>query len=452
MSIKLLSAWIAAPVVLAAALLITGSAPRAATQLTVIFNTDQNGYLTPCGCAKPVTGGMPRRATYLKGLDAAIATVLVDNGNLTKGAHTPDAWGRQDALKLDAFIDMYNALKYDAINLGPNEYKIGVPTLETLKARFKGKMLSANVRKADGSPLFEEMAIVEREVQGKKVRIGITGVISDKHGLMISSQNPGTKVDPASDTIQRVMSDLSRNSDLQILLFQGSQKEAEALGEGVIAAFTLVVFAEAGDYRPTEQKRVGNALLVTNGNDGKYVGRSDLTHESAWKAPKADYVKLTDGFADEPTIRQIKDSYDARVIAEDLLNQVPKSPTSDGSTYVGNTVCGSCHSEALVIWRNTKHAVAMKTLIDDKADKDPECVACHVVGMDKLSGFKNMQETKMLKDVGCEACHGPGSKHVDDPLKVKPLRGDENTCVLSCHVPEHSPNFNWPKYWEQIKH
>src|SRR5262245_11263227 len=70
--------------------------------VTVVFSTEQNGYLTPCGCSKPMLGGLPRRAGFLHQLPAGARPVHVENGDLT------EAGGRQDELKAETLVEMLN--------------------------------------------------------------------------------------------------------------------------------------------------------------------------------------------------------------------------------------------------------------------------------------------------------------------------------------------------------
>ena len=73
--------------------------PRA-VPLGVVFGSEINGYLTPCGCSKPMVGGIPRRATLLKQLAEKHTLLALENGDLTKAA------GRQDELKAESLIEM----------------------------------------------------------------------------------------------------------------------------------------------------------------------------------------------------------------------------------------------------------------------------------------------------------------------------------------------------------
>jgi len=86
------------------------------------------------------------------------------------------------------------------------------------------------------------------------------------------------------------------------------------------------------------------------------------------------------------------------------------------------------------------------------SDRDPECVICHVVGMDRETGYINEERTPHLKDVGCESCHGPGSEHIRSNGGL-PTTEPKMTC-LDCHTPEHSSGYagHEDEFREKIKH
>ncbi len=93
--------------------------------------------------------------------------------------------------------------------------------------------------------------------------------------------------------------------------------------------------------------------------------------------------------------------------------------TVDGATYVGEETCLGCHE-------NKKGSGGYHAQIADK--RTP-------------SGGK-----------GCESCHGPGSKHADDPEKVKPLQFNKVAADVAsaqctgCHTSgEHA-------FWANSKH
>jgi hypothetical protein len=150
------------------------------------------------------------------------------------------------------------------------------------------------------------------------------------------------------------------------------------------------------------------------------------------------------------------------------------------NSYVGVSVCSPCHKsekqgKQLDIWKNSKHASAMKTLKTDEANKiakdkglsaaaaeSKECLKCHASGYDADKSL--IGEKFDLNDgVQCETCHGPGSNYKsqkvmkDSSLAVKNgLIVHENieSFCTGCHNSE-SPTFKgfeFAKMWDKIKH
>ncbi|GBC92242.1 Cytochrome c-554 [bacterium HR15] len=413
--------------------------------LLIVFGSEINGYLTPCGCSKPMVGGIPRRATLLKQLAKSYRLLKLENGDLTKAS------GRQDELKAETLIEMLNLMGYDALNLGEYDFKLGLAYLQALQQRFQGKMLCGNVVDSAGKPLFDAFTLLDTSHNGRTVQVLVVGLLSERYADTIRQRNPDLQVLPALQRLDELREQLSTAGELRILLWHGSQQEAEQIAKQH-PYFDLIVYAHAGDG-PLPPKQVGKTRLVFSGTDAKFVGLAYLEHETnpALTLARIDHIRLTEDYKDDPDALQIKLGYLARVDAEGLLLQVARRPTLNGDTFAGSRACRPCHAEDYRIWERSKHAKAMQTLIDEKHDKDPECVICHVVGLEYEGGFVSMDKTPQLKDVGCESCHGPARKHVQDPLNHKLGKAGEASC-MQCHVPAHSPNFDFPTYWQQIEH
>jgi hypothetical protein len=423
------------------------AAAGVAAKLRVVLSTEQNGYITPCGCSKPMLGGMPRRATYIQSLPTPETLLKVDNGDLTP------ALGRQDELKAETMVEMLNHLGYDAVNVGEKDFQLGVPYLQSLQARFRGTFLSANVRRAGGEEFLKPFAVVTRDLDGQSVKVIVVGVLARSLADTVRLLNPDLQVEPPDAALERLEPEIRARAERRILLFHGPKAEAEEIARR-FPMFQLVVYAHEGDH-PVDAVRVGNTTLACNGQDGKYVGLATFAAGGGAGAPAAvadvTYTALSPVFADDPRLQKIKGDYLDRVTAEDLLGKVVRRPTLNGDTFAGSAACASCHGDAHRVWKDTKHAVALRTLAEDKEDKDPECVTCHVVGMDRIGGFRSAKETPHLQDVGCESCHGAAAKHAADPTGAPMPKSGVASC-LQCHVPQHSPKFDFAAYWEKIKH
>lgn len=138
--------------------------------------------------------------------------------------------------------------------------------------------------------------------------------------------------------------------------------------------------------------------------------------------------------------------------------------------YVGAAKCKICHKgekngNIYEIWEGSQHAKAYETLVakGDSSEKNPDCLACHTTGFDKLTGFSLADSTVNmdLANVGCEDCHGPGSEYKTMSVmkdKEKAIAAglvipDEKTCV-TCHN-ENSPTFkgfDYAEYYKKIEH
>ena len=145
-------------------------------------------------------------------------------------------------------------------------------------------------------------------------------------------------------------------------------------------------------------------------------------------------------------------AYQQLVTEANLLENYPRYSLPDGLEYAGSQSCKSCHQYEYEKWSQKAHADAYSTLVEVGSQFDPECVICHVVGMNYESGFISEQQTSHLKDVGCENCHGPGSEHNITLGRAKTTE-PKSTC-LDCHTPETSGEYvgNEQLYLEKIVH
>jgi peroxiredoxin len=150
----------------------------------------------------------------------------------------------------------------------------------------------------------------------------------------------------------------------------------------------------------------------------------------------------SEGWRDEqdPPLAKMRIAKVAGVSVPMLLNQ---------NGYSGNEFCTVCHEAEKRTWELTNHADAFHTLVTHGADKDPECVRCHVVGFGKPDGYTISPPTPTLEDVGCEDCHGRGGPHLSPGL-VKD--GNYEPQCLHCHDPQHSLGFKYAEFLPRVSH
>ena len=196
-------------------------------------------------------------------------------------------------------------------------------------------------------------------------------------------------------------------------------------------------------------------LAFTVGRFGRYIcglkvkapARVGQPLRLAFKA-----LPVEESLPKDDSLVRLYEDYQQIVRDRNLLEKHPRFALPDDLEYAGSKSCKSCHEYEYEKWGSKAHSRAYSTLEQAGSQYDPECVVCHVIGMNYESGFISEQQMPHLKDVGCENCHGPGSAHNEKPYEVKTSQ-PKMTCI-QCHTPEHSGDYagNEDAFMEKIKH
>jgi hypothetical protein len=107
----------------------------------------------------------------------------------------------------------------------------------------------------------------------------------------------------------------------------------------------------------------------------------------------------------------------------------------------------------------------MRTLVEKKAERDPQCIVCHLVDVPPLALYVapslldiTVLATPEALGIGCEACHGGGARHVEFARRgatadaVRALAPAGPAACLRCHVPPNATHFNFEVDWPKIAH
>jgi len=387
----------------AAALFAMAASVPEPPEAVVIFTGDIRGYLSPCGCSAPMIGGIERMAGVVRQLKQQPNSIYVDVGNWLEG------YDRQEQLKAEALAETWKSLKPAFLNVSARDLLLGDGYLESLRGVVGGAIESSNA----SSPALPGHSYI---AAGK---VSITGVTSPDADALVE-RVPGTRVVLISGSLE------------------AARRAARVGGPG------LYIYSLQGD--PLAQPIVeGGATFVTVGDHCRYVGRIEMK-DGEWSGFKL--FELGPEYESDSNAIDAYRAYLRRVTAENLLAQVPKA--KGGAAFVGSEACRPCHTKEFESWEKTLHAEAYRTLQKTGNDRDPECVGCHVVGLNHESGFTSVEEKPSMASVGCESCHGAGSKHISDPYAAY-KSGGERTC-LTCHDGAHSPKFLFESYWKRIEH
>ena len=393
---------------------------RASENTATIFLTGNVlGELKPCGCASGQLGGLDRRGAILEEVPRD-KRLVVDTGNFLGGET------EQDIIKFGFIIQALDILAYDIVNLTEDDVAI---------ARDLGLLEGTSF------DIITHACDTEAKVPPSRTR---ELQIGDRCLLVaVASAKAGSR---QIDFVQELFPTKHNGHDgpiLNILITDNCQEPfVEHISD--MAVVDVLICPASADEPVILDKERKKPLVLSVGQLGKYIGKMtvQLGEEQEFRL---DYTKVPIDEklpADEELVQLYKD-YQLMVKEENLIEKVIKVPLPNGLEYLGSTSCSfgsSCHQYEYEKCSAKRHAKAYQTLVDVGSQYDPECIKCHVVGLDYETGFVSEKSPEDLRNVGCEICHGPGSKHMTAVLKGKEDTGisePQSTCI-DCHTPEHS--------------
>jgi len=473
----------------------------------LVFLSNLEGYVAPCGCTSNPLGGIDRFAQIYLDLKKATNNNidLIDTGNLLFDSPTRHAADLcQDKARLDLLLSSLS-------NLG-------------LK-----KTLVAGFDNARGHNFRQEF------YDKYKINIFDTSNIINNTGIIIINNNTKQEIINLTNKLKE-----QKNIKAIIAISDLTRDETKKICEN-IKNLDLVIQAKTNSMTPTTPARLGEngPLLLEGGRQGQFANilifqnlkqrteqnleldnrLSALTEKlelvtarlSALKAQKEkatperkefltqriklaqqeltqlgqqkkqinkpldkphiifESIAITKKINPEPEIKNNLEEYEKKIpalVAQCEANiECPKAKPHE-ATYVGAQTCKSCHAQAYEVWqkaivtstgkneegkeytRVVGHSKAWKTLVDVNKDQDRSCIGCHSIGFMKPGGYCKARDVDFRKDVQCESCHGPGSLHAQSGNK-KYITGKptEETCRNCHHVPHISgyDSFNYDR-------
>ena len=156
-------------------------ATEASGTLVLMGTTDMHGWLLPVDyfTGSETPNGLARLLPMIDSIRAAHPgrTALFDSGDLLQGNPLAFVYSHLEPREVHPVIRAMNLAGYDAAAVGNHEFNYGIEHLRVAIAQAAFSFLSANVFRAGTEQhAFASFAVLEREVAGRTVRIGVTGV------------------------------------------------------------------------------------------------------------------------------------------------------------------------------------------------------------------------------------------------------------------------------------
>ena len=412
--------------------------------LTVFFTGDELGQLQPCGCSGGQLGGLDRRNAVLSSVEQP-SRLIIDTGSLVAQS------SQQNLIKFNIIIQSFNQLGYDVINLTDLDISI---------ARQEG--------------LLEGLGVMFHCITAESIQDNLPAKFTKRFTINGKPVDLTVAVARTQEQINRLAGLFpapDANSGVPVNILIAKQAEPNAVAE--ISNLNLVdclIIASQFDEPTLISDPNARPLVISQGRLGKYVGKIQVTLPLSSGKPRLSFssVAVTEDLPQHQPLVELYKDYQRLVREANLLEEYPRFVLPENLEYVGSSSCKLCHDYEYEKWLtstqvfipglsrqaapDSSHANAYATLEQVNSHYDPECVICHVIGMQYYTGFVDPNKTPEMKDVGCENCHGPGSEHIRS-LGAAETTGPMSTCT-DCHTAEHSAEYAGHKeqYFEKTIH
>ncbi len=399
--------------------------------ITVFLTGNELGVLKPCGCFGGQLGGIEKRSAVFEQVPAA-RRLVVSTGSLV------ETDSEQDLIKFKILVQAFGLLEYDLVNLAQQDIEIArqLGFLSNVQSIFN-VISSEKIDDLDLPSKYEKTFALG----GKRITVNVASFDIDSGSI----QNITNLFD----------SDSSRKSFNILLLNSRDPKIVKSVqNTGVVDCIVCQSDLDEPELLFDSRQSDDKGLVISVGKFGKYVCRLDITKiEKAGKNNvKFSTIPVTEDRPSGESLVELYKAYQLLVKEAELLENVPRFDLEEGLEYISSESCKLCHDYEYDKWSQKPHSRAYATLEKVGSQFDPECVACHVVGLEYQSGFISEEKTAHLKNVGCENCHGPGSEHFRTFGNSK-TSGPMSDCT-DCHTPEHSGDYlgNEEHFFEKIIH
>lgn len=251
------------------------SGARRAHTLTILHFNDIHGHLEawkPDSKSDETVGGIARIATLVDRIRrenrrAGRATILLEAGDVLQG--TPMSAIFQGEPDIAAF----NMLGVDAMALGNHEFDFGVANLQKLVAAARFPVLGANVFTAERRPIARAATVL---TPAPGLRVGVIGLTTAETPQTTFPTNvEGLTFDDPVATARHAVPVLEEQCDLVVALTHIGVAEDRRLAREV-PGVDVIVGGHNHLAIPTPE-RVGETVIAQAQDNGRYLGRLDLT-------------------------------------------------------------------------------------------------------------------------------------------------------------------------------
>ncbi len=267
-----------------------------AEEITILFTGETHAMVYPCSCPIESDGGVARRASLIKEFRAKSANTLVlDSGSFFAGGLTDEYTQNTDLDKKRTLVNLkaLELMKYDALNLGDNEFNFGREFLQQAIIDTEVNFVACNLK------LNKTLSFIIKELEG--VKIGIIGVAP----VSIAPKTGGLNISVPLSRVKQAVGELkSKSVDIIILLSQLGEQEDVKLIKAV-PGIDVVIIGHSR-LKETVFGKIDSTLILRPAWQGRRIGKAVLNiKDKKIYDYKVDELRLSDKIIDDDDINLV---------------------------------------------------------------------------------------------------------------------------------------------------
>jgi 2',3'-cyclic-nucleotide 2'-phosphodiesterase (5'-nucleotidase family) len=215
-------------------------------------------------------GGLSRKLEYVNTLKRKnIKPIILDAGEtLFSSQFVADGALESERFKAKSFLNLFESIGCDALNIGGFDLAGGFGFLSDLQANSTVTFLSANLRiKETGDLAFQPFKVIDRG----DLKIGIIGVTN-----LLPLRIKELSMDNYLEAGKSYILQLRKNVDILVLLVNTLRKDKATILENFSDADYIFLSRPINRTRTTMKPESLKPLIYTLGKEGKYLSVVDL--------------------------------------------------------------------------------------------------------------------------------------------------------------------------------
>lgn len=338
--------------------------------------------------------------------------------------------------KLKTVLPLMAKFGYTAIGMGLSEARVG--------AEFYAKAAESKLTVVDTSPTADKSTVpyLLKDVGGVKVGI-----------MAFNSPVPGATVDDMEERKMRfiVLRELRPKCDVLILLDQAGVATREWLdrnGARMGAPDIVVRGMNTSSIPDAQEEVIARTHVMPPLIQGKHIGVVDL-EVIPGQEPKVAFnkVELDPKYAEDEQVSLTVRT--ANAVWANATVQHATAAMSPQAIHYSVMLCKACHQKQYAQWTQTKHAIALKTLVN-KQSTTPDCLPCH--SEDYRVKKQYFPDPADFAGVDCQTCHKTSLPHGMERKNYQARAVVDRKLCLECHTPDRSPSYDDKTYFPKVVH